>query len=137
MDVLTLSSPADHDHAYYRERWTLFYTERRRLLTRLLWLAGGVAICFLLFGLLVDLHPRIAQIIAVPLTLLLLALPVQWFVFVWKMRSWTCPRCAERFFTSTMVNNPFGRHCRHCGLVRPRRSEIKDPFNFEDVAKLD
>lgn len=124
MDELRLSNSVIRGDQYYREQWSFFYAERRRLLIRLFWLAAGLGVCFLSFATLVDKYPRVAQIFAVPLAILLLALPFQWFHFVWTMRTWNCPRCGEYFFTSTLVNNPFGRRCRHCGIIRPKRSEI-------------
>ena len=136
MNVLTLSSSGHRDDAYYREQWLFYYAERRRLLTRLFWLAGALAVCFLLFLSQVDVHRLVGLMIAAPMVLLLLALLAQWFIFVWTMRTWTCPRCGDSFFTSTFVNNPFGRRCRHCGLVRPRQSEIKEAGNRgEHVSK--
>ena len=135
MNVLTLSSSGDRDDGYYLEQWTFYYAERQRLLTRLCWLAAALAICFLLFASQADAHRHITQIFVVPLVLLLLATPAQWFIFVWKMRTWTCPRCGESFFTSTFVNNPFARRCRNCGLVRPRKSELTETRSREHESK--
>ena len=133
MKPLTLSSSTNRDDAYYREEWSFYYTERRRLLIRLVWLVAALLLCFLLFATQVDVHRRLAQMFAIPLVALLLAVPAQWFIFVWNMRTWNCPRCRDSFFTSTFVNNPFGRHCRHCGLVRPKQSEVKKTRNRDEL----
>jgi hypothetical protein len=116
---------------YFSEQWSFYYAERRRLLNRMFWLAGGLGVCFLLFAVEIDKNPVVGRLITIPLGLLLLALPAQWFIFVWTMRTWTCPRCGECFFTSTLVNNPFGKRCRHCGLVRPKKSEIETFHSVE------
>jgi hypothetical protein len=128
MEELRSSDSAGRDDKYYREQWTFYYAERRRLLTRVIWMAGGLGIgLLLLFATHVDKYPRIAQVLlALPIGLLLIVLPLQWFIFVWEFRTWPCPRCADRFFTSTFVNNPFGRRCRHCGLLRLKHSKIKN-----------
>ena len=131
MDVLGLSNSAQRGDEYYRGQWHLYYAERRRLLTRMLWIAGALAVAFLLFTEVVGNHQRLAYMLAIPLGILLLALPVQWFIFGWKIGGWTCPRCGEPFFVSTFVRNPLGRSCRHCGLVRPKESDI-DHFRYED-----
>ena len=127
MDQLQLSDSTARSDDYYREEWHFYYAERRRLLIRLLWMAAGLGICLLLlFSSQVDKYPRFAQVLlTLPFGLLLIALPIQWFKFVWELRTWPCPRCAERFFTSAFVNNPFGRRCRHCGLLRLKPSELK------------
>lgn len=130
---LGLSNSAGSGGEVYREEWRFFYAERRRLLIRLLWLAGGLGVfgC-LLFTAPVDRFPRVAQItIALPFGLFLIALPVQWFLFVWQMGTWPCPRCAKRFFLSIFAFDPFfGVRCRHCGLLRLRKSEVN---NEQDV----
>ena len=129
MDMLGLSSSVQRGDEYYREQWRLYYAERRRLLTRMFWIAGGLGVFFLLFIEVIHKHPTSGYVLAVPGAILLLALPAQWFFFVWKIGGWTCPRCGEYFFISTFVRNPFGRSCRHCGLVRPKESEI-DHFHY-------
>lgn len=131
MDVLGLSNSAQRGDEYYGEQWHLYYVEKRRLLTRMLWMAGGLALGFLLFTEVVENHQLLACILAAPLAILLLALPAQWFIFGWKIGGWSCPRCGEPFFISTFVRNPLGRSCRHCGLARPKESEI-DHFHYED-----
>ena len=125
MNQLGLCNSAQRSDEYYRDQWSSYYAERRRLLARMFWLALGLSVGFLLFIAVGGRHRPLAFILAVPLTILLIALPAQWFVFVWRMRTWTCPRCGEYFFTSNLVNNPFGRRCRHCELVRLKESEIK------------
>ncbi len=124
MNQLGLSNSTQRSGEYYREQWSFYYAERRRLLARIVWLAVWLGIGFLLFIAVAGKHSTLAYILAVPLTILLIALPAQWFIIVWRMRSWTCPQCGENFFTSALVNNPFGRRCRHCGLVSPNKSEI-------------
>ena len=135
MNQLGLSNSTQRSDEYYREQWSFYYAERRRLLARMVWLAVGLGIGFLLFIAVGGKHPSLAYILAVPLTILLIALPAQWFIFVWRTRSRTCPRCGEDFFKSTLANNPFGRRCRHCGLVRPKQSEI-DHFHYEEGRPL-
>ena len=131
MDQLWLSDSAQRDDAFYREQWSVYYTDRRRFLIRLLWLAGGFAFVFLLCWAAAEKHQRLAYVLAVLYAILLLALFTQWAIFIWKTLGWICPRCGELFFISTLVRNPFGRSCRHCGLVRPKESEI-DRFHCEN-----
>jgi hypothetical protein len=131
MDALGFSNSAKGSDEYYRDQWISYYAERRGLLARMFWLDVGLGGCFLLFTSVVERHRPLENILAVPLTILLIALPAHWFIFVWRTRAWTCPRCGEYFFTSTPVNNPFGRRCRHCGLVRPKESEIEH-FHYEE-----
>jgi hypothetical protein len=131
MDMLGLSNSAQRDDEYYREQWRLYYAERQRLLMRMFWIAGGLGVFFLLFIAVIYKHPTLGNVLAVPGAILLLALPAQWFLFVWRIGGWTCPQCGEYFFSSTFVRNPFGRCCRHCGLARPKESEI-DHFHYEN-----
>jgi hypothetical protein len=133
MFQLDLSNSAQRDDEYYREQWRAFYTERRRILRRVLWLACGFGVLFSLLFVVLDKHPFLGDVLAVPTVILMLALPAQWFIFLWRMRTWTCPRCGDSFFAPALANNPFGTRCRHCGLVRPKQSEI-DHFHYEDKA---
>jgi hypothetical protein len=131
MDVLGLSSYAQRgDDEYYQEQWHLYYAERRRLLTRMFWIASVLAPVFLLQSV-INNHQLLAAILAVPVVILMFALAAQWFMYGWKIGGWSCPRCGEPFFISTFVRNPLGRSCRHCGLVRPNESEI-DHFHYQD-----
>jgi hypothetical protein len=95
------------------------------------WIAGGLAIGFLLFTEVVENHQLLACMLAVPIAILMLALLAQWAIFSVKIGGWICPQCGEFFFASTFVRNPLGRSCRHCGLTRPKASEI-DHFHYED-----
>jgi hypothetical protein len=95
------------------------------------WIVGGLAVGFLLFIEVAENHQLLSSMLAVPLAILLLAFPIQWAIFVWRIGGWSCPRCGEPFFASTFVRNPLGRICRHCGLVRPKESEI-DHLHYED-----
>jgi hypothetical protein len=131
MSELGLSNSAQRSEEYYQDQWSSYYSERRRRLARLFWLAVGLGVGSLLFTVVGGRHRPLAYIVAVPLTILLIAMPAQWFIFVWRIRAWACPRCGEYFFTSTLVNNPFGRRCRHCGLVRPKESEIEH-FHYKE-----
>src|ERR1700676_2966940 len=49
---------------------------------------------------------------------------IRFFTVGWKIQSWDCPRCGEPFFNGKGVRNPLARHCLHCGLYRPKRSEL-------------
>ena len=135
MGLLGLSKSAQRDDEYYREQWRAYYAVRRRLLARMFWLAGGLGAIALLFmaipGPVVEQHPLLADMVTVPIVILLLALPALWFIFVWKTGGWICPQCGEPFFISTFVRNPFGRKCRHCKLPRPKESDINE-FHFQD-----
>jgi hypothetical protein len=131
MDVLGLSNSTQRGDEYYREQWRLYYAERLRLLTRMSWIAGGLGVFFLVFIAVIDKHPTFGNVLAIPGAILLLALPAHWFRFAWRIGGWTCPQCGEPFFISTFVRNPLGRSCRHCGLARPKESEI-DHFHYED-----
>jgi hypothetical protein len=128
---LGLSNSSQRGDEYYREQWSAYYSERRRQLARMFWLAGGLGVVFLFFTAAVERHSLLANILAVPLVILMLAFPAQWAMFGWKVGGWTCPRCGELFFASTFVRNPLGRTCRHCGLARPKKSEI-DLYHYED-----
>jgi hypothetical protein len=124
----------------YREEWCFFYAERRRLVIRLFWLVGGLAVCALLL-VATQGHrfpPLVARIaIAVSFGLLLIAFLAHWFLFVWEMRIWPCPRCAKRFFVSAFAFDPFfTRRCRHCGLVRLKNAEVKRLKRKEREPKL-
>jgi len=131
MIELGLSNSAQRGDEYCREQWSAYYSERRRHLARMFWLAGGLGAVFLLFAAVAERHSLLANMLAVPLAILLLALPAQWAIYGWKIGGWTCPRCGEFFFASTFVRNPLGRTCRHCGLARPKKSEIGH-FHYED-----
>lgn len=128
MGELQLSDSAASGNNSYREEWYFFYAERRRLVIRLLWLAGGLAICvFLLIATQSDHNPPLVARISIAglFGLLLIGLLVQWFQFVLEMWSWPCPRCAKRFFVSAFAFDPFfTRRCRHCGLLRLRNTEV-------------
>jgi len=122
MDELRpLASAASGDESYLDE-WSSFYTERRRLLIRQGWIAGGLVVSVLLLvTTLGDQYPplivRVA--IAVSVGLLLIAFVAHWVFFVREMATWPCPRCAKRFFFSAFAFDPlFTRRCRHCGLLR-------------------
>jgi hypothetical protein len=122
MDELPPSASAGSSDEQYGEEWSCFYTERRRLLIRLFWFAGGLVVsALLLIATQGDPHPPIVLRIAIAFTfgLLLIACLAQWFFFVWQMGTWPCPRCAKRFFLSAFAFDPFfTRRCRHCGLLR-------------------
>lgn len=128
MGELQLSDSVASGDECYREQWCFFYAERRRLIARLFWLAGGLAICVFLLIATQGGHypPLVARIsIAGSFGLLLIALLVQWFQFVWEMWSWPCPRCAKRFFVSAFAFEPFfTRRCRQCGLHRLKNAEV-------------
>ena len=127
MDELRPPAPAASGGEHYREEWSCFYAERRRFLIRLFWFAGGLAVSASLLVATQNDHypPLILRIaIAVSFGLLLIAVLAQWFLFLWQMANWPCPRCARRFFFSTFAFDPFfTRRCRHCGLLRLKREE--------------
>jgi hypothetical protein len=122
MDELRPSATAANCDESYRDEWSCFYTERRRLLIRQGWIVGGLlASALLLVNTLGDHYPPIVVriAIAVSLGLFLIAFVAHWLFFVWKMATWPCPRCAKRFFFSAFAFDPFfTRRCRHCGLLR-------------------
>jgi hypothetical protein len=121
MDELRPSAFADRGDELYRDEWSGFYAERRRLLIRLFLFAGGLAVsALLLVATLGDRYPPLVVRIATAVSfgLLLIAFLAQWFFFLWEMATWPCPRCAKRFFLSAFAFDPFfTRRCRHCGLV--------------------
>ena len=128
MDELRTSDSSDEGS--YREAWEWFYSHRRRLLIRLLWVAVGLAILVplqlaTLGGEGTPLALRIT--IALSLGLLIMGFLPLWFHFVWQMATWPCPRCSKRFFFSVLGFDPFfTRRCRHCGLVRLKSAEVKN-----------
>jgi hypothetical protein len=116
------------DDQYYLDQWRAYYFERHRYLVRLAWFAAGTAIFCVVTALLPPLfqeqHHGITSALAVVGIGTMLATAVQWFALNWVIGGWSCPRCGERFFRSTFVNNPFGRYCRHCKLRRFTKSEV-------------
>jgi hypothetical protein len=130
MDELRPSASAASGDKQYREEWSCFYAERRRLLIRVFWFASALAIsALLLVATLGDHYPLLVVRIAIAVSfgLLLIALLAQWFFFLWEMATWPCPRCAKRFFLSAFAFDPFfTRLCRHCGLVRLKNAEVKN-----------
>ena len=97
----------------------------------MIWIAAGLGIFFLLFITVGDRHQDVRFVLMIPGVFLLLGLPAQWFLFAYRVGGWTCPKCGELFFISTLVRSPFGRRCRHCRLVRPKESEV-DHYHYED-----
>jgi hypothetical protein len=133
MEQLDLSDSAQRSDDYYREQWGSYYAERGRLVKRIASIAAGLGIFFLLFIAVGDGHPGARFVLVAPGVILLLAFSAHWFLFVYKVAGWTCPKCGELFFISAFVRNPFGQRCRHCGLIRPRESEI-DHYHYGDEA---
>ena len=130
MQILGQSFDASRSDEIYREDWHAYYAERHRGVARLGLLLAGTAILALMFGLVPnsfgETHHLFSLLIAILGGCLWLAIGVSWFSLIWEMSSWECPRCGQPFFHSTFVRNPFGRHCRHCGLRRMKKSEIAD-----------
>ena len=130
MDELRPSASAESGDEQYREEWSCFYAERRRLLIRLFWFASGLAGSALLLVSTLGGHypPLVVRIaIAVSFGLLLIAFLAQYFFFLWEMATWPCPRCAKRFFLSAFAFDPFfTRRCRHCGLLLLKNAEVKN-----------
>jgi hypothetical protein len=122
------SNPLVPDDAYYNEDWRLYYAERRRIVRRFGQFAAGAATLGLLFAVLPESfqvrHPLLMNTTGAVEAVFLLATAIQWFIFNWTLGGWTCPRCREPFFRSTLVRNPFGTRCRHCNLRRLKRSEV-------------
>lgn len=115
------------DDEYYRAEWGLYYAERRRRVVRLE-IFVAVTFAVILFVTLIsrsfhEQHPLFMNVVAVLGAILMLIIFVQWIMFNWVIGGWMCPRCREPFFRSTLVNNPFGMHCRHCKLRRLKKSE--------------
>ena len=128
--MLDLESRQQSDETDYREQWRFYYAERRRRLRRIALLFAVTGITALLFGLVPDSFVSrqrlLSDAIAAVAGLLWITIVVQYFVFIWTMGSWECPRCGEAFFASTFVRNPFGSRCRHCRLRRLKESEAAD-----------
>ena len=88
---------------HYREEWNYFYVKRRRLVIRLFWLAGGLAVSALLLAATTGGHYApvvVRSAIAISFGLFLIAFPFQWLFFLREMATWPCPRCAKCFFFS-------------------------------------
>ncbi|HEY2469943.1 MAG TPA: hypothetical protein VGI45_19150 [Terracidiphilus sp.] len=130
MDEFRPSASAATGDEHYRDEWSFFYAERRRLLIRLFWFAGGLAVsALLLVATLGDHYPPLVlrNAIAVSFGLFLIAFLCQWFFFLWEMANWPCPKCAKRFFFSAFAFDPFfTRRCRHCGLLRLKNAGVKN-----------
>ena len=130
MDELRPSASAASGDEHYREEWRCFYAERRRLLIRLFWFAGGLAVsALLLVTTLADRYPPLVVRVAIALSfsLLFIGFLLLWFFFVWQMATWPCPRCSKRFFISAFAFDPFfSRRCRHCGLIRLKNVGVKN-----------
>jgi hypothetical protein len=112
----------------YEDDWRLYYAERRAIIRRSVQYALGVAIVAVIIATIPAdsqvRHPLTADAIGLIGALCLLATVFQWFRFNYVLGGWTCPRCREPFFRSTLVRNPFSRHCRHCNLLRPKNSKL-------------
>jgi hypothetical protein len=112
----------------YEEDWRLYYAQRRSIFKALAACAVGAAVSASIIAVVPNTtqskHATTVYVVGAVGALFLLATAFQWFRFVWVLGGWTCPRCRETFFRSTIVRNPFGRHCRHCNLRRPSRSEV-------------
>ena len=130
MEELRSQGPAASGDELYLEEWRYFYAERRRFLIRLFWFAGALVLSASLLVVTQGDHypPLVVRIaIAGSFGLLLIAFLAQWFLFVWEMRTWTCPRCTKRFFFSAFAFDPiFASRCRHCGLLRLKGAEFKN-----------
>lgn len=48
MEQLKLLNATEQGDQYYREQWSVYYAERRGLLQRVLWLACGLGVLFML-----------------------------------------------------------------------------------------
>jgi hypothetical protein len=116
------------DGTRYEEDWRLYYAQQRNIFQALACCAAGAAISASIIAVVSDTfqlrHTALMFFVGAAETLFLLVTAFQWFRFVWTLGGWTCPRCRESFFRSSFVRNPFGRHCRHCNLRRPSRSDI-------------
>ena len=127
MDDFGPSASTASGEEHYGEEWSCFYAKRRRLLTRLFWIAGGLAAsALLLISTLSDHFPPLVVRIAIIVSfgLLFIAFLAQWAFFLWEMATWPCPRCRKRFFFSAFAFDPFfTSRCRHCGLLRLKREE--------------
>jgi hypothetical protein len=117
------------DDSYYREQWLAYYEERNHRIIRLGYSLSGIACAGLLFALIPqriqEHHPIFSVTVGIASLVAWLLIVIQWFMLNWQMGNWNCPRCAEPFFISSFVRNPFGRKCRHCGLRRLKQSEVK------------
>jgi hypothetical protein len=116
------------DDKYYQDQWTQFYALRKslwhRLFIGLLPFAGAM---ILVMGIPVQWQANVrflSMALAILSTFAWLFYVVRFFTVGWQMQSWSCPRCGEPFFIGNGVRNPFARHCRHCGLYRPKQSEV-------------
>jgi DNA-directed RNA polymerase subunit RPC12/RpoP len=122
------------DDAYYHEDWRLYYAKRRCILRRFGQFAAAAAFIGLLFAVLPESfqvrHLLLMNTTGAVGAFFLLATATQWFMFNWTLGGWTCPRCREPFFHSTLVRNPFGTRCRHCNLRRLKKSEV-GPVSFD------
>jgi hypothetical protein len=122
-----INDPQKSDEGYVDD-WRSYYFERHRYFVRLGRFAAGTAIFLSLIAFVPasfqEQHHRIMNLLAIVGFGTMLATAIQWFALNWVIGGWTCPRCKERFFRSTFVNNPFGRHCRHCKLRRLTKIEV-------------
>jgi len=124
-----LIDPIWKDETYYRDQWVQFYEIRRKALVQLaigivpflitVALAGGMNLLFsyhapYFLGITIEIFAIAAW----------LYYAFMFFKTTWQYGSWDCPRCGEQFFYGTSERNPFARHCLHCGLRRPRKSEV-------------
>ena len=118
------------DDPAYNDDWRRYYAQRRTMVLRGAQSASGACLGALIIATvpfsIQGRYPIAFEIIGFVAALSILATVFQWFKFNWVLGGWTCPRCRESFFRSTLVRNPFGRRCRHCNLRRPTSSEIAD-----------
>lgn len=86
MRQLELSNSTQRDDEYYREQWRAYYAERRRLVSRMCWLAGWLGVLVLLFIGVIEKHPLLGNVVAVFLAILLFVLAAQWFLLTGRSR---------------------------------------------------
>jgi hypothetical protein len=111
----------------YPDDWREFYLERRRELRSLgAWFLGMVvagALCVLGGRLFPESHVLVTVVFGTYFVAWLI-MGGKWFVFVWTISSWDCPRCGGRFFNTGWGRNPLARRCMNCKLRRPKASEV-------------
>jgi hypothetical protein len=128
VSIPTVSNQSMLNDSSYEEDWRLYYAQRQNIMRRFAECAAGATISALIFVIVPvstqERHPITMNVLGAIGAFFLLATAFQWFRFMWTLGGWICPRCREPFFHSTLVRNPFGRHCRHCNLRRLKSSEI-------------
>jgi hypothetical protein len=128
----------------YSQEWD----ELRRLRRRMFRVAAAGAVILVAVLLVITyLSPSAATIIGFVLFAAWVVVLSRFFFVSGEYVYWSCPRCGKPYHYLVRWygrwNNPFARHCVHCGLPKwvdsdpdPKLKRELDPFRSDSVFKL-